>query len=184
MKTEQSTVAEKYAEAALRLSFQEGGDNLADTVLRDLHLVNGVINEYPTLEQILAHPSIAAAEKRKLIVNSFNGKVHDLTLRLLELLLDRRRLTLLRQIETEFHDLLNKHKRIVNAELICAEPLSDKAIADIKARLTEHLGKKLDVSVKVDQSLIGGVVLRLGDQVLDGSLKGKLRNLERTLLSV
>jgi F-type H+-transporting ATPase subunit delta len=62
--------------------------------------------------------------------------------------------------------------------------LSDSAIADIKARLTEHLGKKLELEVKVDSSLIGGVVLRLGDQVIDGSLKGKLQSIERALLSV
>ncbi|MBK9770114.1 MAG: F0F1 ATP synthase subunit delta [Candidatus Obscuribacter sp.] len=50
--------------------------------------------------------------------------------------------------------------------------------------MTEHLGKKLELDVKVDPSLIGGVVLKIGDQVIDGSLKGKLKSIEKALLSV
>jgi F-type H+-transporting ATPase subunit delta len=62
--------------------------------------------------------------------------------------------------------------------------LSDAEVADIKSRLTMNLGKQLDLKVKVDKSLIGGVILRLGDQVIDGSIKGKLRELEKVMLSV
>ena len=58
------------------------------------------------------------------------------------------------------------------------------AIANIKARIAEHMGSNLELEVKVDPSLLGGLVLKMGDQVIDGSLKGKLANLERTLLSV
>ena len=184
MKTERSMVAAKYAEAVRDLAFKEGGDSLADTVLVDLKLVNDVITSYPTFQQILDHPSITAEDKRAAIVKAFSGKVSDLSLRLFELLLDKRRLNLLPFIEKQYHELLNEHKRILSANLISAEPINEKAVADIKARLTEHLGKKLELAVEVDPSLIGGLVLRLGDQVLDGSLKGKLRNLERTLLSV
>jgi F-type H+-transporting ATPase subunit delta len=57
-------------------------------------------------------------------------------------------------------------------------------VANIKAQLTEHLGKRLELDVKVDPSLIGGVVLRLGDQVIDGSLSGRLRAIEAALLAV
>ncbi|MBA3992408.1 MAG: ATP synthase F1 subunit delta, partial [Cyanobacteria bacterium DS2.3.42] len=72
----------------------------------------------------------------------------------------------------------------VSASLVSSEKLSDEAVANIKARLTEHLGKRLELEVKVDPSLIGGVVLRLGDQVIDGSLKGQLKAIEKALMAV
>lgn len=184
MKTEQSVIAAPYAEALLKLAHQEGGDKLGDAVLTDLTLMNAVMSSSPDFEKILDHPSIPLEEKRKAIVATFKPKVSELSLRLVELLLDKRRMGLLRSIENQYQELMNSYKNIAKADLICAEPLTDKAIADIKARLTEHVGKKLDMTVKVDPSLIGGVVLRMGDQVMDGSLRGKLRNLERTLLSV
>jgi F-type H+-transporting ATPase subunit delta len=184
MKTEQSVIAAPYAEALLKAAHKEGGDKLGDTVLSDLALINTVISSSPDFGKILNHPGIPLSDKRKAIIETFKSRVSDLALRLIELLLDKRRLGLLRSIEHEYHELTNKYKNIAKADLICAEPLNDKAIADIKARLAEHVGKKLEVTVKVDPSLIGGVVLRMGDQVMDGSLRGKLRNLERALLSV
>lgn len=120
----------------------------------------------------------------KIVIDLFSGRCQDLTLRLLELLIDKRRIILVPAIEREYHKLLNKRKNIVSASLICADKLSDSAIADIKARIAEHVGSHLELEVKVDPSLLGGVVLKLGDQVVDGSLKGKLASMERMLLSV
>ena len=97
---------------------------------------------------------------------------------------DKRRLELLPFIESSYRSLLNAKKNILAATLSCSEPLADSSVANIKAQLTEHLGKKLELEVKVDPSLIGGVVLKIGDQVIDGSLKGKLKSIEKALISV
>jgi F-type H+-transporting ATPase subunit delta len=183
MKTETSTVASHYADAILQLAFQEGGP-LADTVMTDLTTIAEAFRSSPELNLVLEHPSIPTEEKRKILVELFSGRIQDLSLRLLELLLDKRRITLAPAIEHEYHALLNARKNIVSASLVCADKLSESAVADIKARLTEHVGSNLELTVNVDPSLIGGVVLKLGDQVIDGSLKGKLASLERMLLSV
>ncbi|HEY9732803.1 MAG TPA: ATP synthase F1 subunit delta [Drouetiella sp.] len=184
MKTELATVASQYADAVLELAIKDGGDALADKVLSELVAINKVTTDVPDLDLILGHPGIQSEKKRELLTSLFAKSINDLTMRLLELLLDKRRLNLLPEIERQFRQSLNNRKNIVGASLVCADKLSDSAIADIKARLTEHLGKKLELEVKVDNSLIGGVVLRLGDQVIDGSLKGKLQSIERALLSV
>jgi F-type H+-transporting ATPase subunit delta len=183
MKTDSILVAAHYADAILQLAFQVGGA-LADTVMTDLTTIADAFRSSPELNNVLEHPSIPLSEKRKILVELFSGRCQDLTLRLLELLLDKRRITLLPAIEHEYHALLNARKNIVSASLVCADQLSENALADIKARLAEHVGSHLELSVNVDPSLIGGVVLKLGDQVIDGSLKGKLASLERSLLSV
>jgi len=184
MKTELATVANQYAQAILELAFKQGGEPLADKVLSELTAINKIILHTPDMETVLQHPAIESKKKRQLLTNTFETIVADLTIRVLELLLDKRRLNLLPQIETAYHHMLNEKKNIVSASLTCADKLDDAAIANIKARLTEHLGKRLELDVKVDPSLIGGVVLRLGDQVIDGSIKGKLQSLERVLMSV
>ena len=108
----------------------------------------------------------------------------DVSDRLINLLADKRRLDILPFIESNYQLLLNERKNVVSADLVCSEQLADDSIANIKAQLTEHLGKKLDLNVSVDPSLIGGVVLKLGDQVIDGSLRGRLNQIEKTLLAV
>ena len=87
-------------------------------------------------------------------------------------------------IESRLKALLNLKQNIVTARLTSAAALSDADVNQIKKKLAEGLGKKLELDVKVDESLIGGAVLRLGDQVIDGSVKGRLQALERVFASV
>jgi F-type H+-transporting ATPase subunit delta len=133
----------------------------------------------------LRHPSVNPAEKKKLVISIFGGgKVHDVTLRLLELLTDRRRLELLPYIEREYERLWNEKQNIVTGTLTYAERPDDKTLRDIKEKLQKQLGKTIELKEREDKSLIGGYVLQLGDQVIDGSLKGRLQQIEKALLSV
>lgn len=183
MRTELQGVAAQYAEAALDLASAAGGDT-ADAVGRDLLLINQLIEKDHQFATVLELPSINAEEKKALLRNILKDKINELTLRLLDLLADKRRLEILQPLEQQYRELLNKKNNLVSASLISSEKLSEQSIANIKARLTEHLGKRLELDVKVDPSLIGGVVLRLGDQVIDGSLKGQLKAIEKALLAV
>jgi F-type H+-transporting ATPase subunit delta len=183
MKAQASSVAGQYAQAVLDIAYKAGG-SAADLILNDLKVMHITFNQNPSLGLVLGHPSIPDHEKHKLIADLFAGRVQELSLRLVELLLDKRRINILPQILEEFRKLINLKKNVVSASLFSADKLSERAVADIKARLTEHLGSSLELEVKVDPTLLGGVVLKLGDQVIDGGLKGKLQTLERMLLSV
>ena len=111
-------------------------------------------------------------------------KCKKLHFHLLDLLVVRRRLDLLPAIERQYTTLLNEKRNVVTAQLVSSEQLSDTNVADIKARLNEYLGKSLHLDASVDPALIAGYVLRIKDQVIDGSLKGKLAGIEKVLLSV
>lgn len=183
MKGELAAVAAQYAEATLELA-EKADASMAEKVYSDLKGINEVFKNAPDMVVVLNHPSVSPDDKMNLLVKSFEGKVNELTMRLLRLLADRRRLDTLPEVEEKFGELLRQRKNIVSAKLSCSKELSASELADIKARLTEHIGKKLELQVEVDKSLLGGVVLRLGDQVIDGSLKGKLSVIEKELLSV
>ncbi len=183
MKVEQSGVASAYAQAILELAEKEGMGT-DEKVLSEIQLVSEVLSANQDLALVLNHPAIGPLEKKELLVRLFKAKLSDLTMRLLELLNDKRRLEILPHLVGKYKEILRQRQNIAEASLTCSEQLSAADIANIKARLTEHLGKKLELEVKVDPSLLGGVVLRLGDQEIDGSLRGRLKAIERTLLSV
>ena len=124
MKTENSTVASHYAEALLQLAFEVDG-RLADTVMTDLTTASDALKSSPELVLVLEHPSIPTEEKRKIIVDLFGKRCQDLTVRLFELLLDKRRISLIPAIEQQYHQLLNGRKNIVSASLVCADKLGD-----------------------------------------------------------
>jgi F-type H+-transporting ATPase subunit delta len=181
MNTELQGIASKYAEAILDLA---AGSKSEEQLLDELKLIADVIAYDPEMTVIINHPSIDTAEKKRFLHSLFKGKISDLAENVIGLLADKRRLNLIPFIEGSYRELLNQRKNILSASLSCSEALADSAIANIKAQLAEHLGKNLELEVKVDPSLIGGVVLKMGDQVIDGSLKGQLRALEKTLLAV
>lgn len=183
MNTELQGVSSRYAEAVIELAEQQGQE-AADLVLAELHAINQVMGSDRDTTVIINHPSIPPEQKKAFLNSLFGGKLSDVSDRLINLLADKRRLDILPFIESNYQRLLNERKNVVSADLVCSEQLPDDSIANIKAQLTEHLGKKLDLNVSVDPSLIGGVVLKLGDQVIDGSLRGRLNQIEKTLLAV
>ncbi len=181
MNTELQGIAGAYAEAVLDLAAKNQEE---ETVLKELQLINVVFASDKDMQIVINHPAIRANQKKEVLKTVFSGKISILTDNLINLLADKRRLDLLPFIESGYRELLNQRKNIVSATLTCSEPMADNNVANIKAQLTEHLGKRLELEVKVDPSLIGGVVLRLGDQVIDGSLKGRLKALEKSLMNV
>lgn len=173
--------ARQYAEAIMQLSAESSADK---TVLTDLRAVREVIESNPEFGIVLKHPGIAPAEKKQLIISTFGGKVNELTLRLLELLTDRRRLNLLSHIAVQYEKIWREKQNIVDGTLFYAEKPEPRVIDEIKARLNKQLVKTVELSEKEDKSLLGGYVLRVGDQIIDGSLKGRLQEIEKQLLSV
>jgi F-type H+-transporting ATPase subunit delta len=183
MKTEHSTIGAQYAQAIIELAADQG-EAVEKAILTDLQTVNQSIRQVPEFDTILQHPSVSADEKKSLLIQLFQGKIQELTLRLIEMLCDKRRLVVLPAIEHSYRGLLNQRLNVALATITSAQPLSDDQVNMLKSKLTAKIGKQLDLTINVDQSLIGGLILRVGDEVIDGSVKGKLRALEKNLLSV
>lgn len=181
MKSDMSGVATQYAQAVFELAEKEGK---TDRVLGDIQAINLEISSTPDLAAIVKNPVVPATAKKEVLIAFFKPKCDDLTMRLVEMLADRRRLKALSALETAYQQLVRDKKGIVVGTLISAEPLDDRERAHLESELRQKLGKQLELNLQVDSSLIGGYVLRIGDQVIDGSLKGRLQAIERSLLSV
>ncbi len=98
-----------------------------------------------------------------------------------DILSSNKRFSLLPDIATLFIEYVNQSNDTVSAEIISAKALSDDSKMNLVQRLEQRYGKKVEASVVIDQSLIGGAVIKVGDTVIDGSVKGRLEQLTKAL---
>lgn len=174
-----STVEKAYGEGLYRAAKRAG---TAPAVAEELSALAAAFSSEKRLKAFLATPSIPAAAKREALRKALSGKVSPLTLNFLRLLVDKRRQSALAAISREFRKLLDADQGLVRGEMIQAAP--DETLAGrAETMLSAHLGKSVRLEMKVDSHLIGGAVIRIGDLLLDGSFRSKLKALKGRMLA-
>ena len=168
--------ARRYAEAVFGLA---GGDNSYDAWAADLDRLAALL-EVPLVAKALTRPAVPASQKLAVIETEVPN-LRSQTRNLLALLLHRDRLELLPDIASAFHELLNRARGIATAHVTTAVPLDDAARGQLGARLSRYVGQRVEMETTVDPDIIGGVVVRIGDLLLDGSVRGRLEALRRRL---
>lgn len=176
---ELSTLARPYAKAAYE--FAAAADTLG-TWSAMLKTLSAVVQD-AVVKSLLEAPGRSAQEQSDTLVELCGDALDDKGVNLVRLLAQNRRLPLIPFISEQFEALKAQREQTVEVELISAKALGD----DQSARLAQALGKKLDRQVNVrhsiDPSLIGGVLIRAGDTVIDGSIRGRLNKLAEALNS-
>lgn len=168
-------VVDPYAEALVSLASAQG---LLDTFEADIRFIAAVVQATPELGQFLASPLVKAEAKKNLLQQVFADQIHPLLLNALKLLSDRRRIMFLGAVCQRFLELQRKLKNIVLAEVTTAVPLTEAQQQSIRERVrdfTQASGVELQTSQ--DRTLLGGVIIKIGSQVIDLSLRGQLRRL-------
>jgi len=171
-------VARRYAGALFQQTLQEG---IVDQVGEDLRLIASTMDSMPTLRQFFNQPMVPPRRKRSAMEILFEGKVQDLTLRFLFLLIDKRREAILDRVHPEYEALANEARRMVVARVATAIPMTPDQEARLQARLQRVTGKTVRLETEVDPAIIGGVKVRIGDTVMDGSIQGALASLAERL---
>lgn len=174
-----SAIARRYAGAL----FQAARDaDAVDRVESDLGLVTYTAEANPSLREVFLHPVVPPDRKKEIVAEIFQAKIEDLTLRFLYLLIDKRREEILEEVEREYVRLANDYRGVIPAMVTTAVPLTADEKSRLAAKLGEWLGKKVELHLSEDQSLIGGVLVRIEDTVIDGSVRGYLEVLRDKLL--
>lgn len=172
------SVARNYAEALLTLA-RKAEDAAGWGVM--LRQVASAIRSDVTLSRFLESPRISAVAKSSVLSKALTDRVPRLFLRFLEQLVKNRRQMLIPTIADEYDTLLDASEGIVHARVTVARVTSDEDTAMIAQRLSAIVGKKVVPHVNIDPSIIGGVVVRMGDTVMDGSVRRKLTKLRRRM---
>jgi F-type H+-transporting ATPase subunit delta len=134
-----------------------------------------------SFEGTLRHPRVAPADKKKLVHAQLDGKVSATTLRFLELLIEKKRYDLFPMIASVYGRLAADKRGAAKAVVRTARPLSSEAQKTLVARLKTFAGKDIELEVKEDPDLIGGLSVKIGDWVLDSSLRGQLRRMRESI---
>ena len=172
---EPSTVARPYAEAAFRLADAAG----ALAKWSEMLATAAQVSQDARVRAAVGDPNLSDAKVAGLFISilSLSGEGENFV----RVLAENGRLGLLPEIRTQFEALKNERESVVEAEISSAFELSAAQLADLVARLEKKTGRKVKASVRVDQSLIGGVKVALGDKVIDGSARAQLGALENAL---
>ncbi|RXZ83425.1 F0F1 ATP synthase subunit delta [Paenibacillaceae bacterium] len=176
----EAIVAKRYAKALFELAQQHG---VAADVEGQLQVVVEVIDGDAYVSKFFASPNIETGKKVALLQKALNGKVSDLLQNTLGLLIERGRLSALGEIYTAYKQVAGDALGQADAVVYTATSLSDEDLAKTAVQFGAITGKKIRAVQVVDPALLGGVQVRIGDRLYDGSLSGKLFRLEKTLKS-
>lgn len=173
-------IAEPYATALMALAQDQ---NLVDGIAQDMQGILAAVNGSADLCRLLASPIMPDRIKKQVWQTLFPD-LQPLTRNFISLLIDKGRIMFLRDIATEFQALVRAQKNIALAEVTTATPLSEAQITALKQKVMEITGAQaVEVEIAIDPSLIGGVVIKLGSQIIDASIKGQLRRISSRLLA-
>jgi len=171
--------ARRYAEAAFGVAMR---DDTLETWRSDLDAAASVAADERALT-VLANPSIAAERRAAVLTQLLGGRISQPVQNLIQLLLRRGRIEELSRVDAEFRRLDDRRQGITHATATSAAALSPDEVRALTQRLEQSTGGRIALDVQVDPSLLGGLVVRVGDRLIDGSVRGRLERLRNRLIS-
>ncbi len=177
-------VSKTYGEALFDVAMESGEDKALD-LLEEINAVRDILACNPQFDELLEHPGIPLQEKLQVVENVFRGRVSDELANFLKIVVSKERYKELAAIFDYFTDKVKEQRKIGVAYVTTAVELSETQKTAVKTRLLETGGyREMEVHYKVDTALIGGMVIRIGDRVVDSSIRTKLDSLTKQLLQI
>lgn len=174
---ELSTIARPYAKAAFEYALD------AQTVSEWASMLDFVAQAVSNdkVAALITNPALSSEQKGDVVLKIGEGHLVDKVQNFIKLLARNNRLEALPAIRQRFDVLKANYDKTVDVEVTSAAALSDDQLQRLTDKLTTKLGRKVNIETQVDSSMIGGLVIRAGDMVIDGSIRGKLNKLSETL---
>ena len=171
-------IASRYAKSLLDLAVEK---NTLEPVKEDMVLLNKVCTENHEFVLLLKNPIVASDVKSKVIKGIFDGKVQELSMLFFDIIVRKSREMYLHEVAKAFMDQYNTYKNIVRAEVTTTFALTDDLRKEVNKVVAEISGKTVDLVEKIDASILGGIVIKVGDRQIDDSVSSKLKAMRRDL---
>jgi F-type H+-transporting ATPase subunit delta len=169
-----------YARSMLELASEK---NQAKEIGQELDELATVIDSDPLFASFLSNPAVGESERGQLVEKVFRGRVSPLVMNFLLVLNRKGRLGNLRQIASTYSELLDEQIGIVEVDVFVAQKLTAEQLAQVGRKVGEILKREVVLHQYVDESIIGGLVLRLEDRLMDASVRAQLKAIRRQLLA-
>lgn len=175
MKGSSAEIIEPYAQALMSIAQSQ---DLVDRFAEDVALLLDIMSQSDELAQFLSNPFIKSDAKKAVLLQVTQDRVHPMMQNFLKLLVDRGRSLLLVDMCKQYQVLVRQLRQIVLAEITSAVALSDAQSQAVRQKVTELTGaSQVDMEAHIDPEILGGVIIKVGSQVFDASLRGQLRRL-------
>jgi len=175
------TAATRYARALLDVVVHEKGN--PERVEQEVAAFVDLLNRFPALAKALLNPAVPVPRKRAAVAELTTLAKTSLTVaKLLGLLAERDRLVLLPDLLAAYRDRLLEYRKVVRADITTAAPVPPDRVQAIQRKLAQLSGRTVVLNTRVDGSIIGGVVARIGSTVYDGSITGQLQRMKERLV--
>lgn len=175
-----NTIARRYAEALYEAAKDAG---LTREIGDQLEQLLRVLKTDRELDLAFRSPALTAHRRRLLLEECFQGELHPFVLNLCQLLWTKGRENSLPSVVTAYRQLFRREAGLLTAEVVSASNLTEEQLAPLRQALERRFGQPVVIEMKVDRSLLGGVRVRVGNTVLDGSVRGHLQAMRERMLS-
>ena len=170
-----------YATALFDLAKEQ---NQVAEFQKQASVVIEIIGENPQFMELLLHPKITVDEKIQLIDTVFSGRVADEITGILTIIVKKGRQNRLTGILKLFLEMVSEYQGVVKATITSAVELNNEQLAQIKGKIEKSTNKNVELHTVVNQDLIGGMIIRVGDNVVDASILGRLETLKEGLTNL
>ena len=175
-----SAVAATYARSLLELALQQG---VVDAVREELTQVAQAVQADQALKLFMADPSISRDERARLIESTLKPQINPLLANFLQVVNLNGRMAMLDQIASAFESAVDEHNGRVDVEVTVATALDDAQLDQVRQRVSQALQKQAVVKQRVDDAIIGGLVLKVQDKLIDASVRSQLESMKQQFIS-
>jgi F-type H+-transporting ATPase subunit delta len=172
-------VARRYSAALFDIALR---DDTVEVILTDLILVEAYLHDVQYLRAVLLQPLVSERQKIQVLSDAFGERTTATTLNFLYLLVRKRRENLVDEVIAAFRQLADDKAQRVSAHVQSAVPLSPEQLSQITAALEKRTGKNVRLTSEVTADIVGGLLVRIGDHVIDGTVRGRLLRVRQQLL--
>ncbi len=176
-----TTTSREYAEALFELAAQAG---LTKETSEGLETVMSALMQTPAYRALLASPAIAKEERLNALSASFSGKIPDILLAILRMMVSRGHVSALDGMARDYEELARGYRGEAMAVVTSAVPLKEAETVALRAKLEKKIGRKVTLQCQVNPELIGGVRVEVDGRVIDGSIRNKLEEIKEVMNSL
>lgn len=174
----ENLVGKRYAEALFEVALEM---NRLEDFKTEISSVTKVFKDEPQLKTVFEHPKLSKAEKKDIVNAIFKDRVSQEIVNLIYIMIDKGRERYIEDISREYAVLSNKAQGIIEGKVYTAVSMDSMEKEKLQNKLSQNLNKRVILKNVIDPSLIGGVLVRLEDRVIDASIKGQLEDIKKNL---
>ena len=174
-------IIKKYTQALFKVAVKENDIN---QISDRLHNIRSILKSVPELNQLLITRRVQVQDKINMLKNILGDNISNIEMDLMVLLMENGHMMLLGEVVKRFDYLKDKDSEIIKVQIISSSKLSDDEVQRISLNIENKIQKKVDVTMETDTSIVGGIKLRVGNTLIDGSVSNRLQKMRDTLIQV